>query len=138
MTSSFCAAPPTQQRSGPRLEEFGPVLCLECNFCSLQCWLSSLQLKMENERDEEGVAKEAGDGDGEEEEEEDGLYKGLKCLGQTVGMCCAPLLALCCVAQVCICGPIVACGSKILDLCCCRTSEKEEEGIFEYKGEIGD
>merc|ERR1711970_568919 len=107
----------------------------ECNFCSLQCWLSSLQLKMENEREEEGVVKEAGDG---EEEEEDGLYKGLKCLGQTVGMCCAPLLALCCVAQVCICGPIVACGSKILDLCCCRTSEKEEEGIFEYKGEIGD
>ena len=60
--------------------------------------------------------------------EEDEIYKGLKCLGQTVGMCCAPLLALCCVAQVCICGPILSCGSKILDLCCCRrTSEEEDE-----------
>ena len=64
----------------------------------------------------------------EDKIEEDKVYKGLKCLGQTVGMCCAPLLALCCVAQVCICGPIVSCGSKILDLCCCRrTSEEEDE-----------
>ena len=131
MTSSFCAAQPNKpQTSGPRLEEFGPVLCLVCNYCSLQCWLSSLQLKMENEG--EGGAEVAGEG----EEEEDKLYKGLKCFGQTVGMCCAPFLALCCVAQVCICGPIVACGSKILDLCCCRTSEKEDEGSFKNRGEI--
>ena len=65
---------------------------------------------------------------GEEEGEEEKLDEGLVCLGQTVGLCCAPLLALCCVLQVCVSRPTLSCGSKILDLCCCRkASEKDDE-----------
>ena len=95
--------------------------------CSLQCWLSSGQINIEKEGEADEEKGEEDKTENEDKIEEDKIYKGLKCLGQTVGMCCAPLLALCCVAQVCICGPILSCGSKILDLCCCRASEKEKE-----------
>ena len=93
ITSSFLrllplsgVQPKKPQTSDPRLEEFEPVLCMECNYCcSMQCWHSSLHLKMENEEEGGGV---------EGEEEGDKLYEGLKCLGQTVGMRCVDLSLL--------------------------------------------